>query len=140
MTNIIRLLIFNVTILFLISNTAKTDSQIWTKVIQGKNGYDFYVDIKTITDNSNIIFFWQLINYNKKDEYGDMSAKIYIKGNCKNLQFKWLKLAYHKLLMAKDKVQAKKPSDIVKGWQVAVPGSTSYAVINYACNNKSILL
>ena len=29
MTNIIRLLIFNVTILFLISNTAKTDSQIW---------------------------------------------------------------------------------------------------------------
>ena len=69
-----------------------------------------------------------------------MSAKIYIKGNCKHFKFKWLKVAYHKLLMAKDKVPAKKPSDIVAGWQVAVPHSTSYVVIDYACRNKGILL
>ena len=69
-----------------------------------------------------------------------MSAKIYIKGDCNNFKFKWLKVAYHKLLMAKDKIQAEKPSDIVAGWQAALPKSTSYAVINYACSNKGILL
>ena len=135
-----RFLIIYIIILSLISNISKAESQLWSKVIQGKNGYDFYVDIQTIQNYNNIIFFWQLINYKKKDEYGDMSAKIYIKGNCKNFQFKWLKVAYHKLLMAKDQVQEKKPSDIVAGWQSALPDSTSYAVIDYACRNKGILL
>ena len=135
-----RFLIIHITIMSLICNVSKAESQLWSKVIQGKNGYDFYVDIQTIQNYNNIIFFWQLINYKKKDEYGDMSAKIYIKGNCKNFQFKWLKVAYHKLLMAKDQVQEKKPSDIVAGWQSALPDSTSYAVIDYACRNKGILL
>ena len=135
-----RFLIFSIIILSLVSTLTKAESHIWTKVIQGKNGYDFYIDIKTIEDNNNSIFFWQLINYKKKDEYGDMSARIYIKGNCRNFQFKWLKVAYHKLLMAADKVQAKKPSDLVAGWQTAESKSTSYAVIDYACNNKGILL
>lgn len=135
-----RFLIFYIIITSLLSNISRGDTQIWTKVIQGKNGYDFYIDINTIENNNNIIFFWQLINYKKKDEYGDMSAKIYIKGDCNNFKFKWLKVAYHKLLMAKDKIQAEKPSDIVAGWQAALPKSTSYAVINYACSNKGILL
>ena len=135
-----RFLIFYLIILSLVSSIARADTHIWTKVIKGKNGYDFYIDIKTIEDKDNSIFFWQLINYNKKDEYGDMSARIYIKGNCKNFQFKWLKVAYHKLLMAKDKVQAAKPSDVVTGWQSAIPKSTSHTVINYVCNNKGILL
>ena len=135
-----RFLIIHITIMSLICNVSKAESQLWSKVIQGKNGYDFYVDIQTIQNYNNIIFFWQLINYKKKDEYGDMSAKIYIKGNCKNFQFKWLKVAYHKLLMAKDQVQEKKPSDIVAGWQSALPDSTSYAVIDYVCRNKGILL
>ena len=135
-----RFLIFYIIILFLVSNISRADSQTWTKVIQGKNGYDFYVDIKTIQDKNDIIFFWQLINYKKKDEYGDMSAKIYVKGNCKNFKFKWLKVAYHKYLMAKDKVLAKKPSDIVAGWQSAAPDSVSYTVIDYVCRNKGILL
>ena len=130
----------HIIILALVINISKANSQVWTKVIQGKNSYDFYIDIQTIQSENDIIFFWQLINYKTKDEYGDMSVKIYIKGNCKNFKFKWLKVAYHKLLMAEDKVHAKKPSDIVAGWQSAIPNSTSYAVIDYACNNKGILL
>tara|TARA_E500000178_G_C16624973_1_gene575021 strand:- start:68 stop:478 length:411 start_codon:yes stop_codon:yes gene_type:complete len=135
-----KFLIVHIIILTLFYNISKAESQVWTKVIQGNNGYDFFVDIKTIQNDKNIIFFWQLINYKKKDEYGDMSAKIYIKGNCKNFKFKWLKVAYHKLLMAEDEVYAKKPSDIVADWQLAIPNSTSYAVIDYVCSNKGILL
>ena len=135
-----RFLIVHIIILTLVINISIANSQVWTKVIQGKNSYDFYIDIQTIQSENDIIFFWQLINYKTKDEYGDMSVKIYIKGNCKNFKFKQLKVAYHKLLMAEDKVQAKKPSDIVAGWQSAKPNSTSYAVIDYACNNKGILL
>ena len=135
-----RFLITYLIILSLISSISKTDSQLWSKVIQGKNSYDFYVDLKTIKNYNNVIFFWQLIDYKKKDEYGDMSARIYIKGNCKNFEFKWLKVAYHKSSMAKDEVQAKKPSDIVADWQLAVVDSTSFAVIDYACSNKGILL
>ena len=139
-SDIMRFLIIYIIVLSLISNISKAETQLWSKVIQGKNGYDFYVDIQTMQNYNNIIFFWQLINYKKKDEYGDMSAKIYIKGNCKSFKFKWLKVTYHKLLMAKDQVLAKKPSDMVAGWQSAFPHSTSYAVIDYVCRNKGILL
>ena len=45
-----------------------------------------------------------MIDYKFKDEYGDLSAKIYIKADCIKMRFKWLKLSYHKDSMGKDMV------------------------------------
>ncbi len=129
-----------VMVLYFLSNISKANTEIWTIVTQAKNGHEFYIDTKTIIEKNNFIYFWQLINYKKKDEYGDMSARIYIKGHCKSFQFKWLRVAYHKLLMAKDKGQTQKPSKIVAGWQKPVYGTTSYKIIDYVCSNKGILL
>ena len=79
----------------------------WTQVTKSQNGHEFFVNMKDIKENKNFIYFWQLINYKVIDEYGDLSAKIYIQGHCKTLKFKWVKVSYHKLFMAKDTVIAK---------------------------------
>ena len=112
----------------------------WKKVIESSNGQTFYVSMDSILEKSGHVFFWELIDYNKKDEYGDLSAKIYIKGDCKNLRFKWLKLSYHKFPMARDESEKQSPSKIVADWQYPRSNSTSMQVLHFVCNNKGIVL
>ena len=114
--------------------------QEWTKVAIGNNGHTFFVDMMKIIEKKKYIYFWQLINYIKPDEYGDYSAKIYIQADCKKFKFRWNKVSYHKLFMAKDKVKATIPSKAVEGWQYPRPNTTSFAVLDYVCKNMGVLL
>ena len=112
----------------------------WTEITKGQNGHIFFVDMENLKESRGYIYFWQLINYNKQDEYGDMAAKIYVKAECEVFKFKWLKVSYHKMLMGKDYVKPVNPSKLVAGWQLPSIGSTSYVVLDYVCKNKGLLL
>ena len=112
----------------------------WTKVTQSSNGQSFYVDMENIKEVRGFVYFWELIDYNKKDEYGDKSAKIYIEGDCINLKFKWIKLSYHKDKMGKDYAKVQIPSNIVSDWQYPVQNSTSMAILDFVCKNKGFTL
>ena len=99
------------TIFFFVLNfNLKAD---WTKVTQSSNGQSFYVDMETIIESKGFVYFWELIDYKKEDEYGDKSAKIYIEADCINYKFKWVKLSYHKDAMAEDDVKVQSPSNLV---------------------------
>ena len=129
-------LILLFTYLFCLSVQAKD----WTEVTKGQNGHIFFVNMENLNESKGYIYFWQLINYNDQDEYGDMSAKIYVKAECEVFKFKWLKVSYHKMLMGKDHVKPDNPSKLVSGWQFPIIGSTSYAVLDHVCKNKGLLL
>ena len=136
MRNSISILILLFPFLFCLSTKAKD----WTKITKGQNGHIFFVDMENLNESKGYIYFWQLINYKDKDEYGDMSAKIYVKAECDIFKFKWVKVSYHKMLMGKDYVKPDNPSKLVAGWQFPTLGSTSYAVLDYVCKNKGLLL
>ena len=136
MRNSILILILLFTFLVCFSTKAKE----WTKITKGQNGHIFFVNMGKLDENKGYIYFWQLINYNDQDEYGDMSAKIYVKAECEIFKFKWLKVSYHKMLMGKDYVKPDNPSKLVSGWQFPIIGSTSYAVLDHVCKNKGLLL
>ena len=136
MRNSTLTLILLFTFLVCLSTKAKE----WTKITKGQNGHIFYVNMENLDENKGYIYFWQLINYNDQDEYGDMSAKIYVKAECEVFKFKWLKVSYHKMFMAKDYVKPNDPSKLVSGWQFPSIGSTSHAVLDHVCKNKGILL
>ena len=123
---------------FLVCLTTKAEE--WTEITKGQNGHIFFVDMENLNESKGYIYFWQLINYHDQDEYGDMSAKIYVKAECEVFKFKWLKVSYHKMLMGKDNVKPDNPSKLVSGWQFPVNGSTSYAVLDHVCKNKGLLL
>ena len=135
-----KLTLFIIYILFTPSILSQQFQDKWEKVTKGQNGHIFYVDMSNIIEEKNNIFFWQLINYVKKDEYGDLSAKILIKANCKKYKLKWIKISYHKEKMAKDHAISKKPSNTVSGWQSPHRLSTSKKVLEYVCKNKGTLL
>ena len=136
MRNSILILILIFAFLFCLSTKAKD----WTEITKGQNGHIFFVDMENLNESRGYIYFWQLINYNEKDEYGDMAAKIYVKAECEVFKFKWLKVSYHKMLMGKDYVKPDNPSTLVSGWQFPSTGSTSYAVLDHVCKNKGLLL
>ena len=112
----------------------------WTKVTESNNGQTFYVDLQTIHEKEGQIFFWELIDYKFQDEYGDLSAKIFIQGDCSKLSFKWLKLSYHKDSMGRDMVVDQKPSKLVSQWQYPKIHTTSMKVLDFVCKNKGITL
>ena len=135
-----RYKVFKIILLFTYMFCTNNLASDWTKVTIGQNGHTFFINMNKVIENRGFIYFWQLINYNKKDEYGDLSAKIYIQGDCKNFKFKWLRISYHKMIMGQDEVNLDQPSKLVSGWQFPVTGSTSYAVLDHVCNNKGLLL
>ena len=136
MKNLISILILLFAFLVCLNTKAKE----WTEITKGQNGHIFFVDMENLNESKGYIYFWQLINYNDQDEYGDMSAKIYVKAECEVFKFKWLKVSYHKMLMGKDYVKPDNPSKLVSGWQFPIIGSTSYAVLDHVCKNKGLLL
>jgi len=136
MRNSILIIIIIFAFLFCLSTKAKD----WTEITKGQNGHIFFVDMENLYERKGYIYFWQLINYNEQDEYGDKAAKIYVKAECKVFKFKWLKVSYHKMLMGKDDVKLDNPSTYVSGWQFPNTGSTSYAVLDHVCKNKGLLL
>ena len=136
MRNLSPTLILLFIYLFCLSAQAKD----WTEVTKGQNGHSFFVNMENLNESKGYIYFWQLINYYEQDEYGDMSAKIYVQAECKVFKFKWLKVSYHKMLMGKDYVKPDNPSKLVSGWQFPSIGSTSYAVLDHVCKNKGLLL
>ena len=136
MRNSILIIILLFSSLFCLNTIARD----WTEITKGQNGHIFFVDMENLNESRGYIYFWQLINYNEQDEYGDMAAKIYVKAECEGFKFKWLKVSYHKMLMGKDYVKPDNPSTLVSGWQFPNTDSTSYAVLNHVCKNKGLLL
>ena len=136
MRNTILIIILLFSSLFCLNTIARD----WTEITQGHNGHIFFVDMENLNESRGYIYFWQLINYNEQDEYGDIAAKIYVKAECEVFKFKWLKVSYHKMLMGKDYVKPDNPSRLVSGWQFPITGSTSYAVLDHVCKNKGLLL
>ena len=133
-------LIFMIILLFSFLFCLNTRARDWIEITKGRNGHTFFVDMEDLNERKGYIYFWQLINYNEQDEYGDKAAKIYVKAECKIFKFKWLKVSYHKMLMGKDDVKPDNPSTYVSGWQFPISGSTSYAVLDHVCKNKGLLL
>ena len=136
MRNSILIIVLLFSSLFCLNTIARD----WTEITKGQNGHIFFVDMENLNESRGYIYFWQLINYNEQDEYGDMAAKIYVKAECDVFKFKWLKVAYHKMVMGTDYVKPDNPSKLVSEWQFPITGSTSYAVLDHVCKNKGLLL
>lgn len=112
----------------------------WKKVTTGSNGYVFYINLLSIEERDRKVYFWQLIDYIKPDEYGDLSAKIYIESDCVNLRYKWIAFSYHKKPMGMDSAIKKKPTKNLSFWQSALPHSTSKAILDYVCNSIGVTI
>ncbi len=68
----------------------------WIKVVEGVNGNTFYVDFERIRKHGGYVYFWNLNDYLKPDEYGMWSSETYNQVRCSRLLYKKLSVSHHK--------------------------------------------
>ena len=66
----------------------------WMEIIKG-NGITFYVDFDKIKKKDGYVYYWELGDYLKPNEFGDLSAKVYREVDCKLFRFKVLGDSYY---------------------------------------------
>ena len=67
----------------------------WTKVTESVKGTTFYVDFERIRKHDGYVYYWELGDYLKPNEFGDLSAKVYREVDCKLFRFKVLGDSYY---------------------------------------------
>ena len=109
----------------------------WRKVTESiecpAKGDTYYVDIDTIKENGGYVYWYEMTDYFKRDEFGDMSAIIYLEGDCGLNRSRMLSGIFYKQPMCIDESVreiAKNPE-----WTYTSPGKINAVVLNFVCKN-----
>ena len=108
----------------------------WTKITESIDGNKFYIDFERIRKAGNYIYYWELRDYPKVDEYGDLSSKKYIEADCKIFRYKYLMDSYHVQRMGKGKpsTSSNKPD---KDWRYPIPNTVGETIMKTICNTSN---
>ena len=60
------------------------------------NGTTFYVDFERIKKHDGYVYFWELQDFLKPNEFGILSGKTYNQGDCKKFRSKLLSWSFYK--------------------------------------------
>jgi hypothetical protein len=105
----------------------------WTKMSETVNGDTLYLDVDRIRKHDGYVYFWRLSDYLKPSEYGDLSAKVYMQGDCKLFRYKKLSASYHTDSMGNGTPST---SDSLRGkWNYPPPNSAIEVILNSVCSH-----
>ena len=104
----------------------------WTKYNENDVGDRFYLDFDRIRKHDGYVYYWRLSDYLKPTEFGDLSVKVYMQGDCKLFRIKGLSLTSYKYPMGEGDSDTETPSD---EWIYPHPEAGIEKSLNYACNN-----
>ena len=91
----------------------------------------FYVDFERIKKHDGYVYYWNLFDYLKPTEYGDLSSKVYLQGDCKLFRFMYLSYSFHKEPMGGG--IANNLSSPPDKWEYPLPNSTGERVLKKVC-------
>ena len=105
----------------------------WMEIIKG-NGITFYVDFDKIKKKDGYVYYWELGDYLKPNEFGDLSAKVYREVDCKLFRFKVLGDSYYTEPMGRGTPSAS--SNIAdKEWSdLRTLNSAAHSVLKKVCS------
>jgi hypothetical protein len=102
----------------------------WTE-IGSAEGNVFYIDTDRIKEHSGYVYWWDMIDLLKSNQWGDMSVQLYKQGDCGVNRIKTLSYNYYKHPMG---VGTNGTDNTPNEWDYPLPKSMSEVVLNYACN------
>lgn len=107
----------------------------WTKVTENVDGDTYYVDFERIRKHKGLVYFWQLGDYLKPNEYGTFSSKVYREADCVRFRLKYLTSSYHTKPMGEG-TPSSTNNNPDKEWQYPPPNSSAEAILKAVCNHK----
>jgi len=102
----------------------------WKKVAVNVTGSTFYVDFERIRKHGGYVYWWELFDFLKPDEDGDLSQKSYRQGECKLYRYKFLSGSYHKQPMGGGNSSGPTPPD---KWRYPAPDTPGEFVLKTVC-------
>ena len=113
---------------FLFSTTSWGD---WSYVTGSVDGNKFYYDKDRVRKNGKYIYFWELLDYVKPSQYGDLSLTTYTELDCSIFRFKILKiLSYNKSMGEGEMINDFAPKD---EWKYPPPNTLIEFMYNKIC-------
>ena len=103
----------------------------WTKVAENVNG-TYYVDFERIRKHGDYINFRELVDLLKPDKDGDLSYKLYQRGDCKLFRYKYLSSSNYKRPMGGGHGEDYNEPD--KNWRYPSPYSINEIVLKTICD------
>ena len=126
-----KLTLILTTLIFSLMFSPSTSFAEWKKVSESVVA-TYYVDFERIKKHDGYVYFWELIDYLKPDEFGDLSSKIYHQGDCKKFRYKRLSFSYHKGPMGGGEIGAIDNTPD-KEWIYTPPDSPSEIILKSVC-------
>ena len=105
----------------------------WKKIGNNIDGDVSYVDLSSIKKVGNNIFYFNLMDYIKPTNQGDLSAKNYFEVNCLDLSFRYIKDFYYKEPMGNGEYTT---FDEIGEWKNNTKGSIGEDAREFVCNYK----
>jgi len=106
----------------------------WKKVTEGVRNDIFYIDFDKVKKIKGEIYYWTLINFDKRNKFGFFSITNYRKVDCKNLRYWGLKVFFYTEKMGNG---IKKPGLIPNKWSNVSPGSVHEFKLKLICEKYS---
>lgn len=104
----------------------------WVEVSVGADsGTISYIDDDSIRVQNSYVYFWNLHDFLKPNDWGDMSIKQYEQGDCALGRTKTLSRIFYSQPMGKGSSES---NNSPLEWVYLPPGSTGLSALNYACN------
>ena len=125
------LTIFTLVFTVMFSSTSFAE---WTKVTEDTKGTTTYVDFERIRKHGGYVYWWELGDNLKPTEYGFLSAKVYIQGDCKLFRIKYLSLSFHKEPMGGGTGDVIQPKGDQTNWKYPSPNSPAEAILKSVCS------
>ena len=103
----------------------------WMEIVKG-NKMTYYVDFDTIKKHDGYVYYWELGDYFKPDQFGDLSAKRYRQVDCKLFRHKVLSDSYYTEPMGRGtpSLSSNTPD---KEWRYPPPTSSGERILKSVC-------
>ena len=105
----------------------------WTKVAGNVNA-SFYLDFERVRKHDGKIFYWELIDFLKASEDGNLSFEVYSEAECGPFRSRYLSLTSYKGPMGTG--ESLLDNNQMKNWYYPSPKSTNELVLKIVCNHK----
>ena len=105
----------------------------WAKVASTKSGDIYSIDKNTIKEHNGFVYWYEMKNYKKRDEFGDMSSMVYMQGDCGINRSRPISGIFYKQPNLRKESARQTPEN--PEWIYAFPGEINTKILDYACKN-----
>ena len=102
----------------------------WVYYDDDIEGNSFYLDQDSIKQHNEYVYFWYLKNFLKPSQFGDMSVKVYLQGECRLNRYKPLSYIFYKQPMGEGSGETLDGAE----WTYPPSGSIGMGLLNDVCD------